>query len=73
MYARKKEPSPIYGNHILVLDDIQDPGNLGTIIRSAVAFHIDTILISNKTVDIYNSKAIRASQGMLFSYQYKAL
>ena len=69
--CKKKEPSPIYGNHILVLDDIQDPGNLGTIIRSAVAFHIDTILISNKTVDIYNSKAIRASQGMLFHINIK--
>ena len=55
------------GNRILVLDDIQDPGNLGTIIRSAVAFNIDTIVLSNNTVDIYNSKVIRASQGMIFN------
>lgn len=54
------------GNRLLILDNIQDPGNLGTIIRSAVAFHIDTILLSNDTVDLYNSKVIRASQGMLF-------
>lgn len=55
------------GNRILVLDDIQDPGNLGTIIRSAVAFNIDTIVLSNNTVDVYNSKVIRASQGMIFN------
>ncbi len=55
----------IKGN-IIVLDNIQDPGNLGTIIRSAVAFHIDTILLSKGTVDPYNEKVLRASQGLLF-------
>lgn len=64
--CRKKEQVAIVGEKILALDEIQDPGNLGTIIRSAVAFHIDTIVIGNGTVDIYNSKVIRASQGMLF-------
>lgn len=54
------------GNHVLVLDGIQDPGNLGTIIRSAVAFNIDTIILSDDTVDLYNPKVLRASQGMLF-------
>lgn len=53
-------------NKILVLDNVQDPGNLGTIIRSAVAFNIDTIILSDDTVDLYNSKVIRASQGMIF-------
>lgn len=64
--CRKKEQVEIVGEKILALDGIQDPGNLGTIIRSAVAFHIDTIVIGFATVDIYNSKVIRASQGMLF-------
>ena len=54
------------GNSILILDGIQDPGNLGTIIRSAVAFHIDTVLLSYDTVDLYNSKVIRSTQGLLF-------
>ena len=54
------------GNRILILDQIQDPGNLGTIIRSAVAFNIDTIILGNNTVDLYNSKVIRASQGLMF-------
>lgn len=63
----KKVEKKEIGNKILVLDNIQDPGNFGTIIRSAVAFNIDTIIVSNNTVDLYNSKVIRASQGMLFN------
>lgn len=55
------------GNKILILDDIQDPGNLGTIIRSSVAFNIDTIVLSTNTVDLYNPKVIRATQGMMFN------
>ncbi len=54
------------GNKILILDNIQDPGNLGTIIRSAVAFNIDTIVLSNDSVDLYNSKVVRATQGLMF-------
>lgn len=55
------------GDKVLVLDGVQDPGNLGTIIRSGVAFNIDTIILSNDTVDIYNPKVIRSTQGMLFN------
>lgn len=54
------------GKKILILDNIQDPGNMGTIIRSAVAFNIDTIIVSNDSVDIYNPKVVRSSQGMIF-------
>lgn len=54
------------GNKILILDNIQDPGNLGTIIRSSVAFNVDTIVLSNDTVDLYNDKVLRSSEGMLF-------
>jgi len=64
--CQKKADASTLGSHILILDGIQDPGNLGTIIRSAVAFNIDTIILSPDTVDLYNSKVIRASQGMLF-------
>lgn len=62
----KPQNKTIKGNHLLILDDIQDPGNLGTIIRSAVAFNVDTIILSSNTVDLYNSKVIRASQGLIF-------
>ncbi len=54
------------GNKIVILEDLQDPGNLGTIIRSCVAFNIDTLVISNNTVDYYNDKVLRSSEGMLF-------
>ena len=56
----------IVGEKILMLDDIQDPGNLGTIIRSAAAFNVDTIVLSPNTVDLYNPKVIRSTQGMMF-------
>lgn len=59
----------IKGNHLLILDDVSDPGNLGTIIRSAKAFNVDTIILSNDSVDIYNDKVLRSTQGMLFSMQ----
>ena len=60
------EPSNILGNSILLLDDIQDPGNLGTIIRSSVAFNVSTIVLGLNCVDLYNEKVIRSTQGMLF-------
>ena len=60
------EPSNNLGNSILLLDDIQDPGNLGTIIRSSVAFNVSTIVLGLNCVDLYNEKVIRSTQGMLF-------
>ena len=63
----KKKDNNVIGSSILILDGIQDPGNLGTIIRSSVAFNIDTIVLSTNTVDLYNSKVIRSTQGMIFS------
>jgi TrmH family RNA methyltransferase len=63
--VKKLEEKEISGK-ILVLDDIQDPGNLGTIIRSAVAFNFSTIILSNNSVDVYNDKVIRSSEGMIF-------
>ena len=62
----KKEESNI-GDRIIILDNIQDPGNLGTIIRSAVAFNFDTVVLSKNTVDLYNPKVIRSTKGMLFN------
>ena len=53
--------------NVLILDGVQDPGNLGTIIRSCVAFNINNLVLSNETVDLYNSKVIRSTQGMIFN------
>jgi TrmH family RNA methyltransferase len=49
----------------LVLDTIQDPGNLGTIIRIADWFGIENIICSNETVEVYNPKVIQATMGSI--------
>lgn len=51
---------------ILALEDIQDPGNVGTILRNADWFGANNILISNSTADIYNPKTVRSTMGSLF-------
>jgi len=63
----KKIEEKEIGDKIVILDGVQDPGNLGTIIRSSVAFNIDTIILSKSCVDLYNSKVLRATQGMIFN------
>lgn len=62
----KKLEEKELGNKLLLIDSLQDPGNLGTIIRSAVAFDIDTIVLGDNTVDLYNEKVLRATQGLIF-------
>jgi TrmH family RNA methyltransferase len=49
----------------LVLDDIKDPGNLGTIIRIADWFGIENIICSKETVDVYNPKVLQATMGSI--------
>ena len=51
---------------IFILESVRDPGNMGTIIRTAAAFGVDCLLISDDCADIYNSKTIRAAMGNLF-------
>ncbi len=51
---------------ILALDDIQDPGNLGTIIRTADSINLKQILISKGTADAYSPKVIRSTMGAIF-------
>lgn len=51
---------------LLYLDEVQDPGNMGTIIRTADAFNIDGIIISEGCVDPYNPKVVRATMGSIF-------
>lgn len=53
------------GEFYLVLDGIQDPGNLGTIIRTAHWFGIKKLFCSHNTVDLYNPKAVMASMGSI--------
>ena len=62
----KIKDNKLIGSKYLLLDGIQDPGNLGTIIRSSLAFGVDTIVLSKDSVDLYNDKVIRSTQGMIF-------
>lgn len=50
----------------LILEDLQDPGNLGTIVRTAEAAGVDGIVMSRDTVDIYNPKVVRSTMGSIF-------
>ncbi len=56
------EPDGIY----LVLEDLQDPGNLGTIFRTAEGAGVAGIILTKETVDIYNPKTIRATMGSIY-------
>ena len=51
---------------IIFLDSLNDPGNLGTIIRTADAFNIDAIVLGEGSVDPYNSKVVRSTMGSIF-------
>lgn len=54
------------GKRYLLLDCVQDPGNVGTIMRTALALGYDQIIMSKDCVDLYNDKVIRSTQGALF-------
>ncbi|MGN6353856.1 MAG: TrmH family RNA methyltransferase [Parafilimonas sp.] len=63
---KKLSPHPGFNNKItLVLDGIQDPGNLGTIIRTADWFGIENIIVSPDTADIYNAKVVQSTMGSI--------
>lgn len=70
----RKEPSQeIKSKKILLLDHINDPGNMGTMIRSAEAFGFSDIILTKGCVDIYNEKSLRASMGSVFRLNIKEL
>ena len=57
----------VYGNGFsILLDGMQDPGNVGTIIRTADAFRVSYVILTGSSVDPYNPKTIRASMGAIF-------
>lgn len=59
-------PEDSISGNLIILDGIQDPGNLGTIIRSCIAFNFTTIILGDNSVDLYNPKVVRATEGMIF-------
>ncbi len=57
---------PAKNEKIIIFESMRDPGNLGTVIRSAYALGIDRIILTDDCADIYNSKAVRAAMGAIF-------
>ncbi len=55
---------------VVALDDVQDPGNVGTILRTAVWFGADTIVCSSGTADRYNAKAVRSCAGSIYAIRH---
>lgn len=64
-FSEKSLPDTLSGRY-LFLEDVQDPGNVGTIIRTADAAGFDGVFLSDKTADIYNQKTLRSMQGSHF-------
>lgn len=56
----------IKGSRFVLLDNVADPGNVGTIIRSSLGFKIDQIILSPNSCDCFNDKVIRSTQGAIF-------
>jgi len=65
IYIPEKIEGDIFPSRML-LCSLRDPGNLGTVIRSAAAFGCDELILTGDCADIYNAKTVRASMGMLF-------
>ena len=65
LYKKEEEPADVSKGFALMLDDIRDPGNLGTIIRTADWFGIKNIICSDECADCYNPKVVQASMGSL--------
>lgn len=59
-------PERLAGRRYVVLDGVQDPGNVGTVLRTADAFHADGVLLVNACADLYNPKTVRATMGAVF-------
>ena len=53
-------------NTVIILDGIQDPGNVGTLVRSSTAFSVDQVILTGGSADLYNPKTARGAMGALF-------
>ena len=74
----KNSPGPVFTVHIpdwktvsepeqvIILEGVQDPGNVGTVLRSAGAFGIDAVILTGECADIYNPKTVRSTMGAIF-------
>lgn len=64
--VKMKNRTELKGDAFMILDRLQDPGNMGTIMRTAEAAGIDGIIMNSESVDIYNPKVVRSTMGAIF-------
>lgn len=63
---KKGEPVSARGERLLLLESMRDPGNLGTVLRSAAAFGVDRVVLSADCAELYNPRTLRAGMGAVF-------
>lgn len=68
LFTVKIPPQDISGaiKSALILESVQDPGNVGTVIRTAGAFSVDAVILTGNCADLYNVKTVRATMGAVF-------
>lgn len=64
--VRMRAPGGSGFKNAIVLEGVQDPGNVGTVIRTANAFDIDAVILTGSCADLYNPKTVRATMGAIF-------
>ena len=69
VFCEENSDMSFKGERIVMLDCVRDPGNVGTIIRSAAAFGFDRVILSD-CVDIYNAKTVRSTMGAMFKMKF---
>jgi len=67
VYKRENPSDMDWGSFVLVLDNVLDHGNLGTILRTAASFSVETIILTSKENDFFSRRTIEASRGKVFS------
>ncbi|HSC32727.1 MAG TPA: RNA methyltransferase, partial [Gemmatimonadaceae bacterium] len=70
--VRLRDAVPAGARLVVVLDGVQDPGNVGTLLRTAAAFGVAVTLAMPETVDLWNAKVVRSAMGALFRHQVLA-
>ena len=66
LFKRKREIKKGKNQIVFALDKVQDPGNVGTILRSAISFNVDNVLLSKGCASVFNPKVVRGSMGAAF-------
>ncbi|MCD8066987.1 MAG: RNA methyltransferase [Oscillospiraceae bacterium] len=73
LFSLKMRPLPVRAGRVIVLETMQDPGNLGTVLRTANAFGMDGVILTGDCADLYNPKTVRAAMGALLRQRAESM